>query len=701
MAADPYKYFRIEAAELLEQLGSGILELEKGGATPELTQRILRVAHTLKGAARVVKQPAIAEQAHALEELLQPLRETTTAAPREVIEGSLACVDRVSKGLAALAPAPVAPAPAANPTAGAVAIEPARAPRGPAGADDELRTVRADIGEMDELLEGIGETHTQLGAVGKLAGSVERARHLADMLVEQLQRSGGRDATRTSLGPSDKALALATELALLAGQLERQLRPSLEQTQRELELVRALAEQLRLVRAGTLFASLERTARDAAHELGKQAKLTTRGGDVRLDARVLEAVRGALVQLVRNALAHGVENPSERVAAGKPAAGNILIEVLRRGRRVVFRCKDDGRGVDLEAVRRSLERRGQPRSEIDQLGVEQLLARLLEGGISTSSSVTEVAGRGIGLDVVREAAARLGGNVQITMLPGQGTTFELSVPLSVASLDVLIVEAAGVAAAIPLDAVRRTLRVDASAISSSASGESITFDDRAIALSPLARALRREAPGESAPSAVRSVIVVEGSDGLGALGIDRWLGTATMVLRPLPEHAPADAIVAGVSVDADGNPQLVLDPDGLVQAARQRAPGAAHTPGERLPLLVIDDSMTTRMLEQSILESAGYEVDTASSAEEGLASARRRRYALFLVDVEMPGMDGFTFIETIRKDPDLRAIPAILVTSLSEPAHKQRGQDVGAQGYMVKSEFDQADLLTRIRRLVG
>ncbi|MET0413769.1 MAG: response regulator, partial [Polyangiaceae bacterium] len=120
-----------------------------------------------------------------------------------------------------------------------------------------------------------------------------------------------------------------------------------------------------------------------------------------------------------------------------------------------------------------------------------------------------------------------------------------------------------------------------------------------------------------------------------------------------------------------------------------------------LPLLVIDDSMTTRMLEQSILESAGYEVDTASSAEEGLASARRRRYALFLVDVEMPGMDGFTFIETIRKDPDLRAIPAILVTSLSEPAHRKRGQDVGAQGYVVKSEFDQADLLTRIRRLVG
>lgn len=701
MPPDPYKYFRIEAAELLEQLGRGTLELEKGGATPELTQRLLRVAHTLKGAARVVKQPAIAEQAHAIEELLQPFRELAASAPREVIEGLLACVDRVSKGLAELAAPPAAAARAPATVLGASTNEAARPTASATAPDEALRTVRADVAEMDELLEGIGETHAQLGAVGKLASSVERARHLADVLVDQLQRSGGRDIARSSFGPSDKGLALATELAAIVGQLERLLAPTVEQTQRELEHVRALAEQLRLVRAGTLFPSLERTARDAAQELGKQVALQTKGGDVRLDASVLEAARGALLQLVRNAVAHGIESAAERLAAGKPAAGTVSIEVVRRGRHVVFRCRDDGKGIDLDAVRRSLQERGQPRAEIEQLGVEQLLARLLEGGISTSSHVTEVSGRGIGLDLTREVAMRLGGNVQITTVAAQGATFELSVPLSVASLDVLLVEAGGVAAAIPLDAVRHTLRVDASAVSSSPIGESIPFDGKTIALSPLARALRRDVPAPSVAGSVRSVIVVEGSDGPAALGIDRLLGTATMVLRPLPDHTPADAIVAGVSVDSDGNPQLVLDPDGLVQAARQLRSGPAQGLGERLPLLVIDDSMTTRMLEQSILESAGYEVDTASSAEEGLASARRRRYSLFLVDVEMPGMDGFTFIETIRKDPDLRSVPAILVTSLSEPAHRKRGQDVGAQGYVVKSEFDQADLLTRIRRLVG
>jgi two-component system, chemotaxis family, sensor kinase CheA len=695
--ADPYKYFRVEAAELHEQLGKGVLELEKSGATAELTQRLLRVAHTLKGAARVVKQPALAEHAHAIEEVLQPFRDQTATLPREAIEALLRRVDQVGQGISALGAAPAAPA-AASPIAEGEPPKPT--PSKPA-SDDELRTVRAEIAEMDELLQGIGETHAQLSALGKLAGSVERARHLADLLVDQLERAGGREPGRTSLGPADKVLSLATELALITGQLERQLGRNVEQTQRELGLVRALAEQLRLVRAGAIFTSLERTARDTAQALGKRASLETKGGDVRLDARVLDAVRGALVQLIRNALAHGIEAPLERRAAGKPEAGRVTVEVVRRGRRVVFRCKDDGRGVDLAGVRQKLERRGLGRAQVEQLGVEQLLAKLLEGGISTSSSVTEVSGRGIGLDVVREAAARLGGDVQIVTVAGQGTTFELSVPLSVASLEVLVVEAAGVAAAVPLDAVRRTLRIQPAEVSRSPQGESILDEGKAIPLVPLARALRRESSEGGEARGVRSVIVVAGSDGLAALGIDRLLGTATMVLRPLPDYAPADAVVAGASLDADGNPQLVLDPDGLVLCARQSTVAGARAHTDSLPILVIDDSMTTRMLEQSILESAGYDVDTASSAEDGLAAARRKRYALFLVDVEMPGMDGFTFIETIRRDPDLRAIPAILVTSLSEPAHRKRGQDVGAQGYVVKSEFDQADLLTRIRRLVG
>jgi two-component system chemotaxis sensor kinase CheA len=198
------------------------------------------------------------------------------------------------------------------------------------------------------------------------------------------------------------------------------------------------------------------------------------------------------------------------------------------------------------------------------------------------------------------------------------------------------------------------------------------------------------------------MIVLAGADGLAAIGVDRLLGTANLAVRPLPDELRASAAIAGVALDAAGDPQLILDPDGIVAAVRRGASNAsdAPPPTARTRILVIDDSLTTRMLEQSILESAGYEVDVALSAEEGLRAAHRTRYALFLVDVEMPGMDGFAFVETIRSDPALHEIPAILVTSRAAPEDIERGRAVGGQGYIVKSEFDQTRLLAMIRPLV-
>jgi two-component system chemotaxis sensor kinase CheA len=198
------------------------------------------------------------------------------------------------------------------------------------------------------------------------------------------------------------------------------------------------------------------------------------------------------------------------------------------------------------------------------------------------------------------------------------------------------------------------------------------------------------------------VVIVEGQAGArAALAVDRLLGTATVVLRPLPSYASASDMVAGAALDVDGNPRLVLEPVALVAAALASAHAPTEAPVPRPPILVIDDSLTTRMLERSILESAGFDVDVASSGEEGLDKATHKAYALFLVDVEMPGIDGFTFIERTRRDPALRGVPAILVSSRSAPEDRRRGEAVGASGYVVKSEFDQGALLARIRNLVA
>jgi two-component system chemotaxis sensor kinase CheA len=241
--------------------------------------------------------------------------------------------------------------------------------------------------------------------------------------------------------------------------------------------------------------------------------------------------------------------------------------------------------------------------------------------------------------------------------------------------------------------------VSAEEIVHGAEGTAIVHDGKIVPFAPLSRCLGASLePARDAWSAV----VLTSSAGVAAVGVDQLLEPAEIILRPLPILAPADRIVSGISLDVEGNPQLVLDPAGVVAAAA-RPYAAAETSEHRTrpPILIVDDSLTTRMLEQSILESARYEVDLAASGEEGLEKALRRRYGLFLVDVEMPGMDGFTFVERTRADPDLRDIPAILVTSRSSPEDRQRGDEVGAVAYIPKGEFDQAQLLDKIEGLVG
>jgi two-component system chemotaxis sensor kinase CheA len=683
MAHDPYKYFRVEAREILEELSKGVLSLEKGSPPPDLIGRLFRLAHTLKGAARVVKQREIADAAHSIEDKLTPFRDAGATPTRERIDGLLKLLDAIDGHLAALAPsAEDAPAHAA-PTAH--------------GAQDEpFRLQRGDVNEMDALLDGVAEVNVQLAAVRRGVRALEEVRHLTELLVGQL---AAPKAHAASNGAAAKTRSMAGELQGLVAGITRELVVGVEQTERELGQVREGAERLRLVPAGVMWGSLERAARDAAVSLGKRVTFEAKGNDVRLDADMLGPAQRALLQAVRNAVAHGIESEAERMASGKHPAGRVTVEVLRRGSRVSFICRDDGRGVDVDAVRRAAQRRGVLGANAS-LGAGELLQLLLRARISTAETVTEVSGRGVGLDVVRETASLLGGEATVRSEPRKGTTIEISAPLSLSSLDALVVEAGGETVAIPLDRVQHAMRIQAGELTRRQGGESILHDGKLIPFVPLARALGTET---TAPSTTRawSAVILECNGALAAVGVNRLVGTENIVMRPLPELTPKDPRVAGASLDLDGNPRLVLDPEGLVSEARRADTPVQPSPLARPPILVIDDSLTTRMLEQSILESAGYDVHVATSAEEALEKAHGFRYGLFLVDVEMPGMDGFSFVKHSRADPALQDIPAILVTSRNSPEDRRRGEAVGARAYIVKGEFDQKELLERVRTLVG
>jgi len=677
-AKDPLRFFRIEAREISEELGRGALEIERG-ITPETVGRLMRLAHTLKGAASVVKQRGIANLTHALEDALVAL-EGRERPSRATIDAILANIDAIAAEVEALTPAQ--PSPAAVPEA---------------TADEYLSGLSADPGELQALMRGIAEATVQLHGFREATLLVEQARDLSRALA-----GGAQKASRAIAAPEARQRQLIEDLSRLLAELDQRLRTSADQTERELRHSRDAADRLHLIACHTAFGALERAVRDAAQALGKKAILNFRGGDVRLDAKILGLVHRALVQLVRNAIAHGIEAPTERVAVAKPEAGRIEIEITRRGNRIAFLCSDDGRGIDLEAIRRAAEARGIVPQIAEASGDARLLDLLLEGGLSTAEGVTEASGRGVGLGVVREVAAILKGDVSARTAKGEGSTIEILVPVSLAALEALLVEAKGSVAAIPITATRRTVWLAPGAVSLTADGASILDEGKIIPFIPLTEILDPAHPTEMSETEMTAAVVIESDSRRAAIGVHRLRGTADIVVRPTPPLAHASSIVAGIYLDPNGMPQPVIESEAAVAAALCSNPIRNASIRRRpAPILVIDDSLTTRMLEQSILESAGYDVELASSAEEALGKARKRRYSLFMVDVEMPGMDGLTFVETTRADPKLNMVPAILVTSRGSAEDRQRGADVGAYGYVVKSEFDQGKVLEIIRELVG
>lgn len=687
MAQDQYKYFRIEARELLEGLNQAVLELERGGNKKEVIARLLRLAHTLKGASRVVKQPGIAEIAHSIEDAFAPYRDGQSAIPKDCTNQVLGLLDTIAAKVASL-------------DAQEAKLEKEK-PR--AAGDEVFETVRVEVDEMDAVLEGVSEAFVQLRAVRRELETLDGARQLAGNLLDTmpLQRKAEADGNRWA-GNGSKVRAMAEDLRAHLQRLARNLAAGIDQVEAEFAQVRDATNRLRLLPAATVFPSLERAVRDAAQSLQKEVRFDSIGGSNRIDAHVLTVLRGALLHVVRNAVAHGIEHRQDRLAAKKAVAGHVELRVERSGTHVAFLCRDDGRGIDVEAVRRVAIRKGLvAASDANSLGLEEAVKIIMKGGVTTTGAVDEVSGRGIGLDVVRETVAHLNGNVSIHSEPGKGTTLEISVPVSLSSLPALEVDAGGIIAALPLDAVKQTLRLADDDIARSAERDSIVFEGGVIPFLSLPRAVR-EKGADDRKRRYWSAIVVEGRSGTAAIGADRLLGTANVVVRPLPPLAVADMIVTGASLNAEGDPQLILDPNGLVTAASLGHGALAEkAAAKRAPVLVIDDSLTTRMLEQSILESAGYEVEVATSGEEALEKARAKQYGLFLVDVEMPGMDGFEFVSRTRADARLSAVPSILVTSRSSPEDRRRGEQAGARAYIVKGEFDQGYLLRMTRELFG
>ncbi len=692
MATDPLHYFRIESKELHEGMLRAVLDLERGQGQ-EAVKRLLRLAHTFKGAARVVGQGLIADQAHALEDLLAPFRagEAMSVAIQHQV---VACIATIAVAITALdqpMPVPAVTARIASAVASPVVSAPPQVqaavsvtnavPVIAGGVDETFSHIRADVAEVDSLVESIAELGTRVAGM-----RLRMEAHLAAL----------NSGTSTSTGASEQSAHIRGDWRTLDADFDR--------VQSQLVMTLEQGNHLRLVAVEPVLLALERAVRDAVHQLGHDVRFTAVGGDVRLDGHILAIMKGALTHLVRNAVAHGSEPLVARREAGKPDQGLVEIRVERRGHRIHFHCRDDGRGIDVAAIALIAQQRGlltpAAAAHLDLASAVQLLFR---GGVSTTGRADAVSGRGVGLDAVAEAVRRCTGEIRVDSTPGRGTTIEVAVPVSLSAIPVLTVVVKGCTVCLPLDTVRRSLRVRAEDLVRTPEGISLVVDGGALPVLDLARILPvMVEPPPRPPAAAMTAVIVRTSAGAMVVVVDQLTGTQDVIVRPLPAHLRSIELVAGAAFGTDGSPILILDPTQLGQA--KTLPGVALSKFARraqtLPILVIDDSLTTRMLEKGILEAAGYTVALATSAEEGLAKARSGRYGLFLVDVEMPGMDGFGFLAAARQDAALAMVPGILMTSRGSADDRRRGLAAGARAHFIKSEFDEHLLLTTICSLV-
>ena len=731
---DFQRLFAMEAEGRLDTLVDELLELEKGGATPEVVASLFREAHTIKGGAAVVGMPHVARVAHALEDLLEEVRRERRGVDTALIDAVLAGVDairtliplavagqehekvafdaeqrlRIAVGgppvvddKAAAGPDVTAPAaaPGATPSVRASAAPDVTVPAPSAAAPPPVAPAAPPPAPAREHHAGDGSVEAH-GAADGAAGHAEPARATA---TEMLQIPVHRIDELVRLIGEASAATLRLGSALLE-RLERDPSGLTEYRDlvRSLNELQELALHARMIPVMSLAPRLRRAVRDLARETGKEVRFETRGDDAEIDRGVLERLADPLLHLVRNAVDHGVESADERRQKGKPAEGTIRLHAMQLGSEVVIAVSDDGRGIDVARVRETAGRTDRSAIEMDD---EAALYLIFRSGLTTTTKVTGVSGRGVGLDAVRASLNAVRGRIEVRSDPGMGTEFRIAVPITMATLRCLVIKAGGQAFAIPLHSVRAVLPSQPSA---TVGGRAMTMlDGRPVPISSLSAVLG------TGNGAVGPAVVLAGLPRSHAFTVADLVDQRDVVVKGLGELVPRLPAVAGAGVQPDGSILLVLEAAGLIERARrmdngdrsqEAAGGGGHeepVPHRAASILVVDDALTVRELQRSIFENAGYRVRVAVNGEEALAEISHERPDLVLTDVQMPRMDGFELTEAIRKQPSLASLPVIILTSRGSDEDRRRGLECGADGYIVKSGFDKSALLSAVERLLG
>jgi two-component system chemotaxis sensor kinase CheA len=720
--------FHVEAEEHLQALTANLLALGRGLPPAEARTAIevaFREMHTLKGAARSVSLMEVETLCQACEAVLSKLsrgdlaltppilkllHDAVAGVPLLLAGGQVpAAVSELIGRLKAViaapaldaanpvkAPAPHVPAPTTAPEAGPL----------------PTNIVRLDATKLDMLLLQAEEL-----LLPKLAAEerVQEARALLDSVTRcRTALAHGRAAQRSPRVAST-ATALMADSESVMQTVEAQTRAMLEHITRDHRMITSatdgLQENLRLLRmtpASVVLNLFPGMVHSLAETLRKQVEWVVRGADLEVDRKVLEAMKDPLIHLVRNAVDHGIESPDVRMKARKPPQGRVAVTITTlEGNQIEIRVEDDGRGVDLAQVRAAAVRAQLLTAEEAQaLNDDAALDLIYRSGLSTTPLISDVSGHGLGLAIVRERVEGLDGHIRVETRPGAGTVVGITLPVTIATFRGLMVRAGGQVYLLPSEAVERALRFLPQETEGTGGRPMIQWEGRPILLAQLTELLglptRKDRSGSDGK---QPCVIVRAQEACAALMVEDVMGEQEVVVKDLGPPLVRVRNVAGAGLLGTGRVVLILRPADLLRSIREspRTLVASHVPEperRQRVILVVDDSITTRTMETNLLETAGYQVRVAVDGVEAWTMLKSETVDLVMSDVDMPRMNGLELTAKIRADRDMANLPVILATALESREDKERGLEVGANAYIVKSSFDQSNLLEFIRRLL-
>jgi two-component system, chemotaxis family, sensor histidine kinase and response regulator WspE len=745
--------FSLEAEAQTQVLSTGLMALEHNPTQADQLEACMRAAHSLKGAARIVGIDAGVSVAHVMEDCLVAAQEGRLLLRAEHIDSLLRGTDLLMHiatpgdphgealvpaflvqmaGLldpagslpaaAALEPAlavapPSTPEPKPEPMAPAVVaeVEPAM-PRkaGKRAVEGSERVLRVTADRLNSLLDLSSKSLVETQRLKPYLATLQRLKRMHGQGMRAL------DGLKTQLEDSGQspevldALAQTQRLLLETQQILQQQAADLDefgwQASQRAQLLYDTALACRMRPFADVLTGQTRMVRDLGRSLGKQVHLQIEGEKTQVDRDVLEKLEAPLTHLLRNAVDHGIELPERRLLAGKPEGGTIRLRASHQAGLLILELSDDGAGIDLERLKRNIVERGlSPADTVAQMSEAELLTFLFLPGFSLRDKVTEVSGRGVGLDAVQHMVRDLRGSIELTQLPGQGCRFHLEVPLTLSVVRSLVVEVGGEAYAFPLAHIERTLEVATEDIVQIEGRQHFWHEGRHIGLVAASQLLNRPA-GQGEASSLR-VVVIREREQLYGVAVERLVGERVLVVMPLdPRLGKVQDISAGALLD-DGSVVLIIDVEDLLRSVEKLLStgrlerierGAQGARGaSRKRVLVVDDSLTVRELQRKLLSNRGYDVAVAVDGMDGWNALRSEDFDLLITDIDMPRMDGIELVTLVRRDQRLQSLPVMVVSYKDREEDRRRGLDAGADYYLAKASFHDDALLDAVGELIG